>query len=82
MDVKLVKIPSLAALQVAKYMSIWEQWSNVHEPLTTRTYLRKKLFFNFLGADFVRPKSGHQREKQPVLGLDQYQFKTILHLSM
>ena len=37
--------------------------------LLNRTYLGKKLFFNFLGADFVAPKSGHRREKQPVLQL-------------
>ena len=24
--------------------------------------------FNFLGADFLAPKSSHRREKQPVLG--------------
>ena len=31
--------------------------------------LEKKCFFNFLGADFLAPKSGHRREKQqPVLG--------------
>ena len=28
----------------------------------------KKMFFNFLGANFVAPKSGHQLEKQTVLG--------------
>ena len=39
----------------------------MHEPLENRTYIGKKLF-NFLGADFLAPKSGHQREKQPVLG--------------
>ena len=37
-------------------------------PLKNRTYFGKKLFFNDLGADFVKPKSGHQHEKQPVLG--------------
>ena len=26
------------------------------------------MFFNFLGADFVQPKSSHQCEKQPALG--------------
>ena len=31
---------------------------------------QKKLFFNFLGADFVAPKSSHQHEKQPVSGPD------------
>ena len=39
----------------------------MHEPLENRTYIGKKLF-NFLGADFLAPKNGHQREKQPVLG--------------
>ena len=39
----------------------------MHEPLENRTYIGKKLF-NFLGADFLALKSGHQREKQPVLG--------------
>ena len=37
--------------------------------LLNGTYLGKKLFFNFLGADFVAPKSGHRREKQRVLRL-------------
>ena len=40
----------------------------MHEPLKNRTYLGKELFLNFLGADFLAPKSGDQREKQPVLG--------------
>ena len=31
-------------------------------------YIRKKLFFNFLSANFLVPKSGHQLEKRPVLG--------------
>ena len=30
--------------------------------------LEKKLFFNFLGTDFLAPKSAHGREKQPLLG--------------
>ena len=30
--------------------------------------LEKKLFFNFLGNDFLAPKSAHGREKQPLLG--------------
>ena len=30
--------------------------------------MEKNLFFNFLDADFLVPKSGHRREKQPVLG--------------
>ena len=46
----------------------------MHESLKNRTYLGKKQFFNFLGADFVAPKSGHQREKQPVLGPAYNQF--------
>ena len=33
------------------------------------TYLGKKLFYIFLGANFLMPKSSHQCEKQPVLGL-------------
>ena len=28
------------------------------------------MFFEFFGADFVAPKSGHRHEKQPVLGSD------------
>ena len=40
----------------------------MHEPLKNKIYIRKKLFFIFLGADFLMPKSGHQLEKQPVLG--------------
>ena len=63
MDVKWVKIPSLASLRVAKYVRTVKY---VHEPLKNRTCLRKKLLFNFLGADFFRPKSGHRREKQHV----------------
>ena len=43
----------------------------MHEPLKSRTYLGKKLFFHFLGADFLVPKSSHRPEKQPVLGLAQ-----------
>ena len=50
-------------LQAAKYI---KEWSNVHEPLKKRTYLGKKNFFNFLGADFLMPKSQH--EKQHVWG--------------
>ena len=46
----------------------------MYEPLKNRTYLGKNrielIFFHFLGADFVASKSGHRREKQPVLGLD------------
>ena len=40
----------------------------MHEPLKDITYIRKKIFFNFLGANFLVPKSSHQLEKQPVLG--------------
>ena len=39
----------------------------MHGPLKNRTCLGKKLFFNFLGADFFVPKGGHQREKQRAL---------------
>ena len=39
----------------------------MHESLKNKTFW-KKLFFNFLGADFPALKSGHRREKQPVLG--------------
>ena len=28
------------------------------------------MFFNFLGSDFLAPKSSHRREKQPALGPD------------
>ena len=35
----------------------------MRERLKNETYLGKKLFFNFLGANFVSPKSGHQCEK-------------------
>ena len=47
----------------------------MHEPLKNITYAGKKLFFNFLGADFLALKSGHRLEKQPVLGLA-YGFST------
>ena len=41
----------------------------MHETLKNRNYFgKKKLLYNFLGADFLSPKSGHRREKQPVLG--------------
>ena len=67
MDVKWVKIPRLAAFQVPRYM---RNWSNVHEPLKNiELILAKNLFLNFLGANFAVPKSGHQCEKQPALGL-------------
>ena len=62
MDVKWVKI-RLASLRVATYMRTVKY---VIEPLKNRPCLRKKLLFNFLGADFVRPKSSHRRQKQPV----------------
>ena len=39
----------------------------MHEPLKNRIYIGKKFSFNFLGSDFVAPKSGHRREKQTVL---------------
>ena len=39
----------------------------MHEPLKNRTYLEKKIIFQFLGAGFVAPKSGQRREKQRVL---------------
>ena len=41
----------------------------MHEPLKNITYIGKNCFFNFLGANILAPKSGHQLEKQPVLGL-------------
>ena len=50
------------------------------EPLKNRTNLRKKLFFKFLGANFVAPKSLHRREKQSVLGPASKIF--IVHLSI
>ena len=40
----------------------------MHEPLKNRTFQGKKLLFNFLGANFLAPKSGHRHKKQPVLG--------------
>ena len=42
----------------------------MHGPFKNRTYLGKKLFFNFLGANFLAPKSSHRHEKQLVLGPD------------
>ena len=50
MDVKWLKTPTLAALQVPE--SIWELRSNVHELLKNRTYVGKKML-NFLGASFL-----------------------------
>ena len=38
------------------------------EPLKNKTYLGKELFSNFWGTNFLVPKSGRRREKQPVLG--------------
>ena len=58
-NVKWIKIPTVAALHIA----IWEQWSNVHEPLKNRIYLGKKLFFNFLHTDFLLPKTSYWLEK-------------------
>ena len=42
----------------------------MHKLLKNGTYLGKKLFFNFFEADFIAPKSSHEREKQPVLEPD------------
>ena len=50
------KVPSIMALQDA------------FEPLKNKTYLGKELFSNFWGTNFLVPKSGRRREKQPVLG--------------
>ena len=66
MNVKWVKIPSLAALQVAKYIKTVKQCAWVFKNIT----ILEKKNFNFLGADFLAPKSKDQREKQPVLGMD------------
>ena len=49
----------------------------MHEPLKNITYIRKKLFFKFLGANFLAPKSSQQIEKQPVLGPN-HGFSTTL----
>ena len=38
----------------------------MHETLNNRTYVGKKMYFNFLGTNF--PTSAHRGEKQPVLG--------------
>ena len=56
-------MPSLAALQVAKYMRAVKQcaWA-------FKEYSLEKIVFHFLDANFFAPKSGHQWEKQPVLG--------------
>ena len=45
----------------------------MHEPLKNRTYLRKKLIFNFLSPDFLAKKKiflifSDFCKKQPVLG--------------
>ena len=40
----------------------------MHEPLKNRTYFGKKMFLNFLGANFLAPESGQRYEKQPLLG--------------
>ena len=81
MNVKCVKISSLAALPAVKYI---KEWSSMHEPLKNRTYLGKKLFFSFLGADFLALKSSHSCEKQPVLGLvDIFKaFGRVLHAGL
>ena len=34
------------------------------------------MFLNFFGADFVASKSGHQHEKQPLLGPDVWSNET------
>ena len=52
MDAKWVKAPTLAALQVAKYMR------TVCEVI--KLMLEKKMLFNFFGADFVAPKSSNR----------------------
>ena len=49
------KIPSIMALQDAS------------GPIKYKTYLGKKLFSNFWGTNFLVPKNGRRREKQPVL---------------
>ena len=54
----------LENLLLAKYLT------PVTKPLRNRTYLGKKLFFNFSGANFLTLKNSHQCEKQPVLGPD------------
>ena len=40
----------------------------MHEALNNRTYVGKKMYFNFLGTNFPAPTSAHRGEKQPVLG--------------
>ena len=52
-DTKWVKIPSLAALQVVKHLE------TVKLEQKNKSYLGKNLFFNFLGANFLAPKSVH-----------------------
>ena len=52
-NIKWVKISSLAVLQVAKY----KNWSNVHEPLKNRIYLEKKYFLTFWMPIFSHPKA-------------------------
>ena len=64
-NVKWVKIPSLAVLQVAKYT---KQWSNVREPLKNRTYLEKKCFLIFWAPILSCPKAITGVKKKPVLG--------------
>ena len=40
----------------------------MHETLNNRTYVGKKMYFNFLGTNFPAATSAHRGEKQPVLG--------------
>ena len=48
------------------------------ESLKKRTFLGKKMFFNFLGANFLVPKSGHRCERQSVFGLDIQSISTTV----
>ena len=59
LDADWVTTSSLAAPQVAKVYENSEvyEYVYVYEPLKNRNYLGKKLFFNFLGADFVQMRS-------------------------
>ena len=50
----------------------------MHEPLKNITYLGKKLFFNFLGADFLTSKGGQRHEKQPLLGPQAYSIMIVI----
>ena len=72
-----VKIPTLEALQGAKYMKTVKVMYMSLKIKEQNLYVGKKIFFNFLGVDFVAPKSGHRCEKQHVIGLGwQYQPKS------